>query len=185
MEIIYFSSQQEFRGWLEVNHESSKEIIVGFYKVKTGKPSMTWSESVDVALCFGWIDGIRKSVDNDSYSIRFTPRNPKSTWSNININKVEALIKAGLMTEAGMKAYQLKNNEKSGIYSFENDLRQLPDEFLLIIKGNSRANAYYEKLAPSHKKAYIHWILSAKQEATRFARLMKLITAMEENRRLM
>jgi uncharacterized protein YdeI (YjbR/CyaY-like superfamily) len=184
MQINYFPSTHEFRLWLQEHHLSHKEIIVGYYKVKTGKPSMTWSDSVDVALCFGWIDGIRRSVDDESYCIRFTPRNPKSIWSKINIEKVERLTKEGMMTEAGLAAFEKRKNEKSGIYSFENDQRELPDEYQKLLKNNTKAYASFEKMPPSHKKAYIHWILSAKQEKTQLSRFMKMIEALESGKRL-
>jgi uncharacterized protein YdeI (YjbR/CyaY-like superfamily) len=102
----FFPSQLDFRKWLEKNHNKETELIVGFYKVGTGKPSLTWSQSVDQALCFGWIDGIRKSIDNESYCIRFTPRKPSSNWSAINIKKVEELTKLGLMKPEGTKHFR-------------------------------------------------------------------------------
>ena len=125
---VFFSNQNEFRRWLEENHTTKTELVVGYYKVWTGRPTMSWSQSVDQALCFGWIDGIRKSIDEKSYCIRFTPRKPTSVWSNINIKKVEELTEKGLMTEAGLQAYSKRKDTKSGIYSFENDPAILPDE---------------------------------------------------------
>jgi uncharacterized protein YdeI (YjbR/CyaY-like superfamily) len=184
MDVTYFCSTDEFRQWLRDNHTTEQEILVGFYKVSTGKPSMTWSNSVDVALCFGWIDSVRRTVDNESYCIRFTPRKPNSVWSNINIEKVENLTKAGLMTEAGLEAYSKRKNEKSGIYSFENDNRTLPDHLFNILAENLNAFRFFEQLAPSYKKAHIHWIVSAKQESTRLTRLYKMIAAFEKNERL-
>ncbi|MDO8898076.1 MAG: hypothetical protein Q7V19_10535, partial [Bacteroidales bacterium] len=118
--VTFFETQDDFRKWLESHHEKKTELIVGFYKVDSGKPSMNWSQSVDQALCFGWIDGVRKSIDKESYSIRFTPRRPSSNWSAININKIEELTKAGLMKPAGHKAFSLRQENKSGIYSHEN-----------------------------------------------------------------
>lgn len=181
---VFFTSTSDFRKWFIENHLTESEIIVGFYKVSTCKPSIKWSESVDVALCFGWIDGIRKSIDSESYLIRFTPRNPKSIWSKINIEKVEALIKANLMTQKGLEAFEKRTNEKSGIYSFENDSRQLPDEYIEILKTDTKAFTFYEQLAPSYKKTYSHWILSAKQEKTQLSRLQKMITACSDNKKL-
>ena len=111
--VTFFKTQDDFREWLEINHEKETELIVGFYKVKSGKPSMNWSQSVDQALCFGWIDGIRKSMDEESYSIRFTPRKNTSNWSEINIKKVEELTRAGLMKPAGMKAFSFRKERMS------------------------------------------------------------------------
>ena len=112
MAATFFATQAEFRKWLEKHHKNETELLVGFYKLDSGKPSMTWSESVDQALCFGWIDGVRRSIDKESYSIRFTPRKKTSNWSAINIKKMEELTKAGLMTEAGQKAF-IERDRKS------------------------------------------------------------------------
>ena len=184
MDVTYFSSKEEFRNWLAEHHGSEKEILVGFYKVATGKPSMTWSDSVDVALCFGWIDGIRKSVDNDSYCIRFTPRNPKSIWSNVNIEKAEKLIQNGQMTGTGLIAFNQRKNEKSGIYSFENDNRTLDTELETKFMENTPAWEFFVKLAPSYRKTAIHWVMSAKQRRTQFTRLEKLIQLSSEGKRM-
>lgn len=183
MNIVFFPSTEEFRQWLADNYLSEKEIIVGYYKVSTGKPSMTWSDSVDVALCYGWIDGVRRTVNDDSYCIRFTPRNPKSNWSKINVEKVERLISEGLMTDAGLTIYQQRQESKTGIYSFENEPLTLSREYELIFRQNESAWAFFNKTAPSLRKAYIHWIMTGKQEATRLNRLEKLISASEQNRK--
>lgn len=180
----FFATQDEFRDWLEANHASAKELIVGFYKVNSGRPSMTWSESVDQALCFGWIDGVRRSVDEYSYSIRFTPRRPTSIWSAINIAKVENLTERGLMRPAGLKAFSLRKDEKSGIYSFENEAVQLSDAFAATFKADSQAWEFFIAQAPSYQKATIHWIMAAKQEATQLARLKKTIDASHSRKRL-
>ena len=175
----FFSTQENFRKWLEENHLSSAEILVGFYKVGTKKLSMTWSESVDQALCFGWIDGIRKSIDGESYQIRFTPRKSTSIWSAVNIKKIEELTKKGLMFPAGIAAFKKRQEHKSKIYAFETDAMQLPEEFLKKFKSNQIAWEYFENLAPSYKKTSIHWIMSAKQEATQQKRLLQLISDSE------
>lgn len=125
----FFPTQSDFRTWLEKNHKTETELIVGYYKVDSGKPSMTWSQSVDQALCFGWIDGVRRSIDKESYCIRFTPRRPTSIWSDINIKKVEELTEQGLMLPEGLKAFELRKEHKSRIYSFENDLVDLDPEY--------------------------------------------------------
>src|SRR6476659_5155070 len=118
---IFFATQSEFRKWLKKNHQKATELFVGFYKVDSGKPSMTWSQSVDHAICFGWIDGVRKSIDKDSYLIRFTPRKPASIWSAINIKKVEELTKQGLMQPAGLASFEKRVESRSKIYSYEKD----------------------------------------------------------------
>src|SRR3954471_14082314 len=118
---VFFASSAEFRAWLEKHHESETELLVGFHKKATGKPSMTWSESVDQALCFGWIDGVRRSLGDESYTIRFTPRKPGSTWSKVNVAKVEELERNGLMRPAGRRAFDARTEDNTGVYSFERD----------------------------------------------------------------
>lgn len=113
MDVHFFKTQEEFREWLMENYLKEKELIVGYYKIGSGKPSMTWSQSVDQALCFGWIDSVRRSIDNESYCIRFTPRKRNSIWSDINIKKIGALTKAGLMTAEGLEAFKHKKEDKS------------------------------------------------------------------------
>ena len=181
----FFSTQEKFRAWLEKHHQTETELLVGFYKVKSKKPSMSWSESVDQALCFGWIDGVRKSIDEESYTIRFTPRKKSSIWSAINIKKVEELTKAGLMKEAGLKAFDLRSEERSRIYSHEKDLAILDPEFEKQFKANKMAWDYFNQQAPSYKKVMIHWIMSAKQEKTRISRLEKTIKVSEEQKRML
>jgi uncharacterized protein YdeI (YjbR/CyaY-like superfamily) len=179
MKPVFFSSPAAFRKWLEKHHSKKAELLVGFYKVGSGKPSMTWSESVDQALCFGWIDGVRRSLDKDSYTIRFTPRKSSSIWSAINIKKVEALQKAGLMTPAGLNAFNLRKAHRSKVYSYEKEAPALPDSFLEVFKANKKAWQYFSALAPSYRKTSIHWVMGAKQEPTRLKRLHKLISDSE------
>jgi len=180
----YFKDQNEFRKWLEKNHKKESEIIVGYHKVGTGKPSLTWSQSVDQAICFGWIDGIRRSIDEERYCIRFTPRKPASIWSNVNIKKVEELTKKGLMTEPGLQAYNNRKDTKSGIYSFEKEAAKLDDASEKLFRSNQVAWDYFAKQAPSYRKTKIYWIMSAKQETTRISRLNKLVSACERHIRL-
>lgn len=180
----YFPTQATFRKWLQKNHEKAVELLVGFYKVGSGKQSMTWSESVDEALCFGWIDGIRKSIDEESYSIRFTPRKPKSIWSAINIKKIEELSKQGLMHPAGLAAFSRREENKSRIYSYEKEIATLSDDFLKIFKSNSKAWKYFQSLAPSYKNHAIHWVMTAKQETTKIKRLQELIRDSEAERKI-
>ncbi len=175
MEPVFFSSSLEFRKWLEVNHQLEKELIVGFHKIGTGKPSMTWSESVDQAICFGWIDGIRRSHNAEAYTIRFTPRKSKSIWSAVNIKKVEELTGKGLMQTAGITAYEKKEAHRSAIYAFENKLTVLPPHYEEKFKTETNAWDWFEKQAAGYKKIALHWVMSAKQEVTRNARMETLI----------
>ena len=184
MNATFFANQAEFRKWFEKHHKSEIELLVGFYKVSSNKPSISWSESVDQALCFGWIDGIRRSVDEESYCIRFTPRRSNSVWSDINIKKVENLTKAGLMTAEGLKAFNLRKDSKSGIYSYENEHGGFDTNFANTFKNNTIAWEFFSKQAPSYRKAVTNWIMSAKQESTRLARLEKTINASEQQKRL-
>ncbi|WP_080778295.1 YdeI/OmpD-associated family protein [Chryseobacterium phocaeense] len=181
---IFFATKEEFRKWLEENHTREKEILVGFYKKSTGKPSMNWSESVDQALCFGWIDGVRRSLDAESFSNRFTPRKPNSNWSLINIKKVEELIKAGLMTPAGQKAFEARKEDKTGIYSHEAEHIILDPLYEQQFKTYKNAWEFFEKQAPSYKRTIIHWLMSAKQEKTRLSRLEKVIHESGQLKRL-
>ncbi|GAA4152259.1 YdeI/OmpD-associated family protein [Chryseobacterium ginsenosidimutans] len=181
----FFSTQEEFREWLDENHQKETELLVGFWKVSTKKLSMSWSQSVDQALCFGWIDGVRKSIDKESYSIRFTPRKPTSIWSAINIKKMEDLTKAGLMTEAGQKAFALRKPERSAIYSHEKELATLYPDYEKQFKANKKAWEFFNNQAPSYKKVILHWITSAKQEKTRLSRLERTIKESELGKRVL
>lgn len=184
MTATFFETQDDFRKWLDEHHEKETEIIVGFYKVNSGKPSMNWSQSVDQALCFGWIDGVRRSIDEESYCIRFTPRRSKSIWSEININKVDALTKAGLMKPAGLKAFSFMTENKSKIYSYENESVFLDSDFEKQFKENEIAWDFFMKQAPSYKKAVLRWMMSAKQEKTRLSRLEKIIKESGQQKRV-
>ena len=179
MDPTYFATQQDFRNWLEKNHARETELLVGFYKVTSSKPSITWPQSVDQALCFGWIDGIRKSIDPESYSIRFTPRKPGSTWSALNIRKVEEMNKLGLMFTAGLAAFQKRNEQKSAIYSYENRPKKLDSENEILFRSHEQAWAFFQSQPPSYQRTAIYWVMSAKQEATRFKRLNELISDSE------
>ncbi len=182
--VTFFKAQDDFRKWLESCHEKETELLVGFYKVGSGKPSMNWSQSVDQALCFGWIDGVRKSIDKESYCIRFTPRRTTSNWSAINIRKIEVLTKAGLMKPAGLKAFGLRKENKSEIYSYENDTALLDANYELQFRENKIAWDFFGKQAPSYRKAILRWIMSAVQEKTRQSRLEKAIKASEQQKRV-
>lgn len=172
----FFKTKNDLRKWFEKNHNKLNEQWIGFYKTTSGKQSITWSESVDEALCFGWIDGIRKSINNESYMIRFTPRKPNSTWSAVNIKKIEELTKLGLMKPEGIAAYNKKKDSNSKIYTYEQNEISLDKKYESIIKANKKAWEYFdEQLAPSYKKISIKWVMSAKQETTRLSRLKVLI----------
>lgn len=181
---IFFSTQLDFRKWLEKNHDKETELLVGFYKVGSGKPSMNWSQSVDEALCFGWIDGVRRSIDAESYCIRFTPRKPKSIWSAVNIAKVEELTKKALMKPAGIAAFEKRDENKSAIYAYENKPQNFPAEFEKQFRANAKAWIFFEKQPNGYRRTMIYWVMSAKQEATRENRLSKLIIESENERRL-
>ena len=176
---IFFSTQALFRKWLADNHTNETELIVGYYKVKSGFPSMTWSESVDQALCYGWIDGVRNSIDEHSYQIRFTPRRKDSIWSLVNLDKIKKLKKEGLMRPAGIDIYNKRNKSKPNAYAQLKMEQKLPTEYIDLFKQNIKAWEYFDALAPSYKKLSIHWVTSAVQEKTRTKRLNKLIADCE------
>lgn len=182
--LTFFKTEDDFREWLERHSEKESELLVGFYKVGSGKPSMSWSQSVDQALCFGWIDGIRKSVDDESYCIRFSPRRSNSVWSAINIKKVEELTKADLMKPAGIKIFNERNLNKCEIYSYEKETLIIDSYYENQFRENKKAWDYFMKQAPSYKKAVLRWIMSGKQEDTRLSRLEKTIKASEQLKRV-
>lgn len=173
----FFAKSSNFRKWLAKNHMTHTELLVGFYKVNSGKASMTWPQSVDEALCFGWIDGVRKRIDDESYSIRFTPRKPTSIWSAVNIKKIQDLTQIGLMQPAGLAAFEKRTENKSKIYAYENEPAQLSPEFEKTFKANKKAWAFFTAQAPSYQKTMIHWIMGAKQKTTQHSRLEKTIAA--------
>ncbi|MGH7713032.1 MAG: YdeI/OmpD-associated family protein [Gemmatimonadaceae bacterium] len=177
----FFKTPNEFRRWLEKNHASKKELLVGFHKVGTGKPSLTWSESVDVALCYGWIDGIRRTIDAERYTIRFTARNPRSSWSAINLKKVEDLTIAGLMRPAGLAAFEARDATKPG-YSIKSRSNTLPPEYERPFRANEKAWKYFASQTPSRQRTAFFWVASAKQEETRLRRLETLIADCAKDR---
>jgi len=185
MKATFFATPTEFRTWLKKHHKKETELIVGYYKVDSGKPSMTWSQSVDQALCFGWIDGVRRSIDKESYCIRFTPRRSTSIWSDINIKKIEELTKLGLMTSEGQKAFALRKENKSRVYSHEKELSHLESSYEKQFKKNKIAWQFFNTQAASYKKVMVHWIMSAKQEKTRLSRLEKTIMLSEQQKRML
>jgi uncharacterized protein YdeI (YjbR/CyaY-like superfamily) len=173
---LFFATPADFRAWLEKNHSLQTELSVGFYKRDSGKPSITWPESVDVALCYGWIDGVRNSIDAVSYRIRFTPRQPTSTWSAINVKRVAELTRLGLMHPAGVKAFEARTGDKTGIYAYEQrKSAKLPSTYERQFRANQKAWAFFHKQPPWYQRTATYRVVSAKQEATRQKRLAELI----------
>jgi uncharacterized protein YdeI (YjbR/CyaY-like superfamily) len=174
-EPIFFSSPQEFYDWLEGHHETASELYVGFHKQHTGKRAMSWSEAVDQALCFGWIDSRANAIDEDRYMQRFTPRKPGSNWSKVNVEKAAMLEEAGLMRPAGIAAFEKRSEEKTGVYSFEREDAELPPEYEEQLRANSAAADYFDRRPPWYRRTATHWVVSAKREETRLRRLGQLI----------
>lgn len=172
---IYFPSAAAWRTWLAKHHATRAEVLVGFYKAHTGQPTMTWSESVDEALCFGWIDGVRKSVDAERYQIRFTPRKVGSIWSQINVDKVAALTTLGKMRPAGLAAFAARKAHKTAIYSYEREHATFDAEQENAFRADAKAWKWWDASAPGYRRVATHWVTSAKQEATRARRLVALI----------
>jgi uncharacterized protein YdeI (YjbR/CyaY-like superfamily) len=170
--VDFFASPAAWRAWLEQHHASETELVVGFWKTGTGTPSMTWSESVDEALCFGWIDAIRRRVDDDCYSIRFTRRRPTSTWSAVNVAKVGALEVQGRMTEAGRAAFALRQEARTGTYAHEQGDIAFDTS---VLEADEKAWQYWERAAPGYRKAASHWVTSAKRSETRAKRMAELV----------
>jgi len=185
MKARFFTSSDQFRAWLEKNSSRTTELLVGFWKVGSGRPSMSWSQSVDEALCFGWIDGVRKKIDDHSYQIRFTPRKQRSNWSAVNIAKFEKLRESGRMTEAGEEAFSHRTEERSKVYAYEQmEHANIELAELRQFKKNKTAWAFFEACPPSYKKVVLHWITTAKKPETRSQRLSKLIDACSMEKRL-
>lgn len=181
----YFEDAAAFRAWLAAHAHEASELLVGFNKVGSGRPSMSWSESVDQALCYGWIDGVRKRVDEERYTIRFTPRKAGSIWSAVNIEKIAALREQGLMTAAGEAAYARRTEARSRVYSHEREVpAELAPEDLAQFQAQPAAWAYFEACPPGYRRVMLHLIASAKKPETRAARLAKLIEACAAGRRL-
>jgi uncharacterized protein YdeI (YjbR/CyaY-like superfamily) len=170
----FFKTPEEFHAWMEKNHTTANELLVGYYKVHTKKASLTWSQSVDVALCYGWIDGIRPWGDEESYAIRFTPRKPRSRWSRINIAKVKELTKAGMMRPAGLAAFEKRDASDPG-YSIKDRSNVFPPAYEKRFKANKKAWKYFTSQTPSRQRTAIFWVISPKQEETRLRRLDALM----------
>ena len=174
-DIRFFATPPEWRQWLEMNHLTVKELWVGYYKKGSGLPSITWPESVAEALCFGWIDGLRKTIDDSSYKIRFTPRKTSSIWSAVNLRTAEALIASGRMQPAGLRAFAARKQEKSAIYAYEQEDRPLAEQVETALRANPDAWAFFTTQAPWYQRTASHWVMSAKREETRHKRLATLV----------
>jgi uncharacterized protein YdeI (YjbR/CyaY-like superfamily) len=180
----YFTSAVKFHQWLEKNHATATELLVGFYKKSSGRPSITYQEALDEALCFGWIDGIRRSVDENRYTIRFTPRKAGSIWSNVNIRRANELIALGRLRSAGLAVFEARKAEKSGVYSYENRPRQLSAEYEQQFRANQQAWEFFQSQALYYQRTACGWVMTAKKEETRLRRLATLIEDSAQGRRL-
>ena len=181
---VFFASPKELRAWLRKNHRRLDEAWVGLYKKGTGRPSITWPELVDQLLCFGWIDGVRRSVDGEAYMIRVTPRRPGSIWSQVNLGRARQLIDDGLMEPSGRKAFDARDEKKTKQYSFEREQASLGEEYEAELRANAEAWAFFQAQPPSYRKVATHWVVSAKREETRRRRLETLIRDSEEGLRI-
>lgn len=181
---LFFTAPNDLRKWLRQNHTKADELWVGYYRKGSGKPSITWPESVDEALCVGWIDGIRKRIDHESYKVRFTARRRGSIWSSINIRRAEALTNDGRMRPQGLKAFAARRENKSGIYSYEQRRAELEEPYQSLLRKNKAAWEFFAAQPSSYRKMIAWWILSAKREEARQRRLQKLIEASADGKRL-
>ena len=181
---LFFRSPAELRGWFEENHESAAELLVGYYRKSAAEPTITWSESVDEALCFGWIDGVRRGLDERSYSIRFTPRRRGSVWSAVNIRKIAELTRAGLMKPAGQKVYADRDPVKQAGYSYEKTVIDLAPELERLFRDNAAAWDFHSAQPPGYRRLASLWVMSAKRHETRQRRAAQLIECSAGGRRL-
>ena len=179
----FFKGPTEFREWLQIHHDKSKELFVGFYKKSSGKKSITYPEALEEALCFGWIDGVRKKIDEISYVQRFSPRKPRSIWSLINVRHVERLKSEGRMHSAGLAAYALREDKRTGIYSFENRPRELSPEYQKLFQKNKSAWEFFKTQPPYYQRTLSFYVMGAKREETRLRRLHLLIESSAKGKR--
>jgi uncharacterized protein YdeI (YjbR/CyaY-like superfamily) len=185
VEPTFFATPDEFRAWLAEHHATEPELLVGFYKKGSGRRSMTWQESVDQALCFGWIDGVRRSLGDEAYTIRFTPRKPRSTWSAVNVKRMTELIGEGLAHPAGKAAFERRGDDRTAIYAYEQrQSAELPPDYEARLRANAKAVEFFDAQPPWYRRAATHWVISAKREATRERRLEQLIEDSENGRRI-
>jgi len=184
-EPTYFATPAAWRRWLEKHHDSAQELLVGLYKTTSGKASITWPQSVDEALCFGWIDGVRRRIDEDRYSIRFTPRKPTSTWSAVNVKRMGELIAAGRVAPAGLAAFEKRSTKRTGIYSYEQrNEATFPKPFEQRFRAAKEAWRHFQAEAPWYRRMTAYWVMSAKKEETREKRLAELIEASAAGERI-
>jgi uncharacterized protein YdeI (YjbR/CyaY-like superfamily) len=184
MDAVYFASADEFREWLEKYHDTATELWVGYYKKGTGKPSMTHPEAVDQALCFGWIDGVRRGVDAERFANRFTPRKPRSNWSAVNIKRVGELMEMGLMQPAGIAAFEKRDKDTTAPYSFEQQSIAFGEELEATFRANGTAWEFFRSQPPGYQRTATWWVISAKREETRRRRLATLIEDSERGERI-
>jgi uncharacterized protein YdeI (YjbR/CyaY-like superfamily) len=184
-EPIFFSSPGELRSWLEENHDSADELIVGCHRKETGRPTVTWNEIVDEALCFGWIDGIVRRIDDTRFTRRLTPRRPRSIWSVKNVARVAELIEEGRVRPAGLRAFEARTAERTGIYGHDRaEPARLPPEADALLRGDAKAWEFFSGQPPGYRRTAIHWVMSAKRQETRDRRLAQLIADSRAGRRV-
>jgi uncharacterized protein YdeI (YjbR/CyaY-like superfamily) len=171
----YFATPAALRAWFEKHHAKAPELLLGYWKVGSGHPSVTWPESVDEALCVGWIDGVRKRIDDERYTIRFTPRRPGSVWSQVNVKRVAELIAEGRMQPAGLAVFEARGDAHQRGYSFADRPEHFPPEQQARFRAHPAAWAFFDKQPPGYRRTAIYWVTSPKLEATRDKRLAKLI----------
>jgi uncharacterized protein YdeI (YjbR/CyaY-like superfamily) len=184
MKPVFFANRREFRSWLRRHHQDTKELLVGFYKKDSGKPSITYPEALDEALCCGWIDGVRKSFGPDSYTIRFTPRKPGSNWSAVNIKRARELVSNGRMTPAGLREFERRDESRARQYSYERATCEFDAALQRRFKANARAWEFFQAQPPGYRRIVTWRVVSAKREETRLKRLEELIAHSERGRRL-
>jgi uncharacterized protein YdeI (YjbR/CyaY-like superfamily) len=180
----FFETPEELRDWLRSNHASADELLVGLHKKGSGKPSITWPQLVDQLLCFGWIDGVRRSIDEKSYTIRITPRRKGSIWSAVNLRRANELIELGWMEPAGLAAFQIRDERKTALYSHEREHASLSAELEALFRSNPKAWVFFQSQPPSYRKVVLHWVTSAKREETKLRRLTALIGDSEKGLRI-
>lgn len=180
----FFSSSAAFRKWLETNHASARELLVGFYRVESGKGGITYKEALDEALCFGWIDGLRKRYDADSYTVRFAPRTQGSIWSIVNTRRMETLVELGRPHASGLRVFEERDRKKSKLYSYEVGKCKLDDAYERQFRANPSAWDFYQAQAPWYRRVSCYWVMSAKKEETRLRRLATLIEDSAHQRRI-
>lgn len=184
MDPLYFRSGREFREWLQKHHASADSVWVGFFKKSATQRGITYAEALDEALCFGWIDGLLRSVDQDRHVRRFSPRKPTSIWSNINVGHAERLIREQRMQPAGLAAFHRRSQEKTGVYSFENKPQEFPPSYVKRFRANRPAWTFWRTQPPGYRRVVIWWVVSAKQEATRERRFARVVAESTAGRRL-